>query len=82
MDKNGRTFGRTSLLFTAFYYRYDAFEKYKHKNKKTPKPLYTRLWQYFQMVRPSGVEPPHTAPEAAALSTELRAQDSLVHDAP
>lgn len=25
------------------------------------------------MVRPSGIEPPHTAPEAVALSTELRA---------
>lgn len=25
------------------------------------------------MVRPSGIEPPHTAPEAVALSTELQA---------
>ena len=27
----------------------------------------------FIMVRPRGIEPPHLAPEASALSTELRA---------
>ena len=28
---------------------------------------------YIKLVRLSGIEPPHTAPEAAALSTELQA---------
>jgi hypothetical protein len=29
------------------------------------------------MVRPRGIEPPHPAPEAGALSTELRAPNAL-----
>ena len=33
----------------------------------------TSLHLSFPLVRPSGIEPPHTAPEADALSTELRA---------
>jgi hypothetical protein len=30
------------------------------------------------MVRPRGIEPPHPAPEAGALSTELRAHTALM----
>lgn len=30
------------------------------------------------MVRPRGIEPPHPAPEAGALSTELRAHAALL----
>ena len=32
----------------------------------------------FNLVRPRGIEPPHPAPEAGALSTELRAHIKLV----
>ena len=32
----------------------------------------------FPMVRPRGIEPPHPAPEAGALSTELRAHNCLM----
>ena len=34
----------------------------------------TPPFQYFSMVRPTGIEPAHLAPEASALSPELRAQ--------
>ena len=34
------------------------------------------------LVRPEGLEPPHLAPEASALSTELRAHQRSVYRAP
>ena len=34
------------------------------------------------MVRPTGIEPAHLAPEASALSTELRAHNRKVHYTP
>lgn len=40
-------------------------------------PLTVQIRGFF-MVRPTGIEPTHPAPEAGALSTELRAQITIL----
>jgi hypothetical protein len=53
--------------------------KPKRAAKGTGKPksdaVKTASLLYFSMARPTGIEPVHLAPEASALSPELRAQD-------
>lgn len=47
-------------------------KKIKNWRSKSP-PIGFKI-----MVRPIGVEPTHLAPEASALSTELRAHEKLI----
>lgn len=54
----------TRINEVLYFVLYDLCKIKKTQNKSA---------SVFSLVRPSGIEPPHTAPEADALSTELRA---------